>query len=228
MAAFNFGHHVVPLLSAETTGTSLTLKKFLGAGFYIDDRGTLLTCRHVVDLVDVGDVLAIKDIKTNQFGVAQHIHRHPRIDIAVIRTQLTGTSYLELDTDRPGLGRDVGCFGFAFNSQSGASITTDPRLEKGHVLGHRPFAPQDSAWVYELNFAVTSGFSGGPIFDTNYSRYVGMVFGNIESRYQSYAYEEVEEAGAKHKHTIERVLEYGLAFPSELISEFVQQLDMKH
>lgn len=128
----------------------------VGAGFFIDDRGTLVTAAHVV--ADTRRVMV--KLADQQIRVAVRVGSDSEADIAVLRVQ-----------DPPAISPRLG--------RSGASRPGDWVLAVGEPYGlrrsviagivagpARHFAEDSEGYFIQTNLALNPGNSGGPLLDT--------------------------------------------------------------
>ena len=101
----------------------------------------------------------------------------------------------------------------------------DARLLKGYVSKmHEGPDELPSPSVFEVSMPVPKGFSGAPMLVDG--KVAGMVFGNIESRMQTFALEEVQEEGKHFREVAYRVLEFGRAHQLEAIVQFIRECEV--
>jgi hypothetical protein len=120
-----------------------------------------------------------------------------------------------------GIGLDVEAFAFMNQEKRGRTLGLDARLLRGHVS--RMYSEPDglpAKSIFEVSFASPSGFSGSPLLVGH--AVVGMLYGNIESRLQAFAIEEVKDGNREYRETSYRVLEYGLAHPLPDLMDFTR------
>lgn len=172
----------------------------MGTGFFVAPK-LFITCDHVINPVALphvggdsyrlianltGSSATVLTLPMPQIG--DEIIRFPNLDLAVLRinTAADDHPYAALSYDEVQVGEELGIVGYPL-----ANLTTDAngdlRLEgliyraaKGPVSGRysgtlNPNAPDLP--VVEVNFMFVSGNSGGPAFEADTGRVVGMVQG---------------------------------------------------
>jgi S1-C subfamily serine protease len=135
-----------------------------GTGFFVDDKGGMVTAAHVVGtckrvkLVDIdktGDVTA-KDAAN---------------DIALVRFPETPTAYARIRSDPPKVGEAVFVYGFPL----GGAIAANGSITAG-VVSALTGLENDTNRV-QVSAPVQQGNSGGPLFDSH-----GAVVGMVDSK----------------------------------------------
>jgi hypothetical protein len=172
----------------------------MGTGFFVAPK-IFITCDHVVNPVALphltgdsyrlianltGTSATVHTLPTPQIG--NEIILFPNLDLAVLKVDSVPNDhpYTALSYGEVHLGEEVGIVGYPL-----ASLTTDPngdlrlqgliyRTAKGEVTGRyagtlNPNAPDLP--VVEVNFMFVSGNSGGPAFEADTGKVIGMVQG---------------------------------------------------
>lgn len=135
-----------------------------GTGFFIDDKGGLVTAAHVV--------ASCKKVKLADIDkIGEVIAKDSRNDIAFVKFSETPASFAKIRGDAPKVGEAVFVFGFPL----GGAIATHGSITAGVVsaltgLGNDANSAQISAPVQQGN-------SGGPLFDSR-----GTVVGMVNSK----------------------------------------------
>lgn len=173
----------------------------IGSGFVVGDN-LIATCRHVVDDVEVGDLIA-EDENGNQFEVdAVYFHPEKGCDLAAIRAKRNlGRRVLEVG-QRPSLIDPVVIFGFPPVPHTTEAILLCNRGEvtalTDKVFGHKSqkqgkldhlFPDTDNGFkpsVLILSSLLRPGNSGGPVLN-RYGLVVGVVSKNLQERLPDFA-----------------------------------------
>lgn len=198
--------------------------EFNGSSFFVNGQGWVATCKH--NLPDLSDDRHY----TCHYLVDESIHelndirRHPRMDLAVGRVELSG-GYLTPHLDRLLLGIDVCAMGFVKRGIHEGKLKVDIRFLKGYVtrVGPNDFGLPTGPTLLEVSFPSLPGFSGAPLLtDTN--QLLGMLYGNLESTIEVYSTKEVADADGEFRESIYRVVELGLAHPLDQLEQGVRDL----
>ncbi len=143
-----------------------------GTGFVISEDGYILTCYHVIE-----DYQSIRVALYNGTEYdASYIGGDEALDIAVIRIDAAGLKSAALgDSDEIVIGEDAIVIGnplqLTFSVSRGIVSATDRVIDVDS---------NDSISVFQLDAAVNSGNSGGPVFNDR-----GEVIGMIDAKYAS-------------------------------------------
>jgi hypothetical protein len=171
----------------------------LGTGFFVR-YDLFLTCHHVMspalDPHQQGDryrlianltgssatVHTLSDVE-----VGKNLTLFPNMDLAVLQVNVgPDQSYAAISYDTAAIGDDIGVVGYplaVLNLDSNGNLLLEGliyRAAKGTVTGRyagtlNPQAPDLP--VIEVNFMFVSGNSGGPVFEAETGKVVGMVQG---------------------------------------------------
>lgn len=143
-----------------------------GSGVRVDSKGLIATARHVVDSAGPESITVVfHNAKFNDsFELDAHLVAVDRNhDIALLQCNVNSKYFARLNTDkRIAWGTPITCIGCP------ADIPMVPT--RGYYVGSHPDDPQLSTTVH---VAVSSfyGNSGGPIFDSNTEKLVGITIG---------------------------------------------------
>ncbi len=133
-------------------------RQSLGSGFFIDDRGYLLTNNHVIE---GADVIRIKLADGREFP-AKVIGADPKTDLALVRVQAKGEHdfpFLYLgDSDALEVGDWVIAIGDPFGLE--LSVTHGIVSAKERTIGAGPYDD-----FIQSDALINPGNSGGPLFD---------------------------------------------------------------
>lgn len=133
-------------------------KRSQGTGFFIDNKGHILTCSHVVES-SINIIIDIPNISTEKFE-CELIHIVPKFDIALLRVKnYKNKHFLEIgDSNNLEIGNKVFAVGFpkSINSNGGNNIKYTLGIISGHQEG-----------LIQTDTSINSGNSGGPLFKDN-------------------------------------------------------------
>jgi|TARA_B110000483_G_scaffold121025_1_gene146079 S1-C subfamily serine protease len=133
-------------------------KRSQGTGFFIDNKGYILTCSHVVEH-SINILIDIPNISTEKFQ-CELIHIIPKFDIALLKVKNYKNKYfVELgDSDKLEISDEVFAVGFpkSINSNGGNNIKYTLGIISGHQEG-----------LIQTDTPINSGNSGGPLFRKN-------------------------------------------------------------
>ena len=230
----NYGDHIIPLMigkqnlvtSGEVPHMNTTIDRYAGVAFYIGNRGEIATCKHIIEMVQEGEVLVGKNYNTGELAIINSIKAHPKFDFAIAKFDCYETSVPFEIEDREYLpGYDVRAFGFTYASKAENIVKVEPRLFKGHIV--RTSSESEISFassIMELSFPSHKGFSGGPLISEETSKIVGMLYGNQESSIEVHSFLDVNENGDKYQEGMYRIIELGLAHSAQDILAFSTEL----
>ena len=122
----------------------------IGTGFFIDDKGFILTCSHVVE--HAVKLLITIPSNGNQEFETEVVCIHPELDIALLKTNFKNKDFLKLgDSDTIQNGQDVIALGYPLGQ-------TKIKFTKGIVSGL-----QNS--MIQTDTPLNPGNSGGPLLN---------------------------------------------------------------
>ena len=58
-SAFSFDRYLFPIFAVTQGQPELKVKRFLGSGFWLDEKGKFATCKHVLEDLDEGQLPVI-------------------------------------------------------------------------------------------------------------------------------------------------------------------------
>jgi hypothetical protein len=227
----NYGEYQIPLLIAKLRFEGSTIHyqidRYAGVAFFIGEEGKVATCKHIVEMVQEGEVLLGKDLISGDIDVIYNLKSHPQYDFAIgnFIKHKTYKCFELCDTDYlPG--HDVRAFGFTNIGREERSVRVSARMLKGYVVSHSDTSTHPLACsTTELSFPSLKGFSGSPLVSLDTGKIAGMLFSNHESSIEVHSLTEVEENGDKFAESIYRIVELGLAHSAKDILKFIQDIE---
>jgi trypsin-like peptidase len=152
----------------------------LGAAFFIDDKGTFVTCAHLFDNAPAGSRFTYfghlpENLQNPQIEIVE-LGRDDMADIVIGHLKMPNpTSYLELAREVPDPGKQVCIVGYplaqiGMNAQGGVELGGVRRYpQPSFVIDGMQLALNDGR--HRRGFCVRdighSGMSGGPVVDEN-------------------------------------------------------------
>ena len=137
---------VVEIRADEANGIYYSL----GSGFFIDDRGTLVTNYHVID----GTVSGQVSLTDGQVcGIKSVLGYDPSLDIAVLQADISGNPYLSLAENGVITGETI----YALGSSEGLTST----FSAGNVSSASRVI--DDVSFIQITAPISHGNSGGPL-----------------------------------------------------------------
>lgn len=141
-----------PIAIAQRNLVAIRVGRAYGTGFYIDDRGHLLTSAHVIGMAASVTVT----LPGGRTVPGQVIAVDPVRDVALIWTRPVGVHGLPLRADTPATGSDVYVLGLRDKHDALATVSHGvlrvERIKNGQRLLHS-------------NADISPGHSGGPLLD---------------------------------------------------------------
>lgn len=124
----------------------------LGSGFFIDDRGTLVTNYHVIE---GGDAAVATTEDGREHSVTRLLAFDSALDLALLQVDVEDNAYLELSTSGVRTGEDI----YALGSSLGLTST----FSSGIVS--TASREQDGISYIQITAPISHGNSGGPLVD---------------------------------------------------------------
>ena len=122
-----------------------------GSGFFIDDQGTVVTNYHVID---AADSISVEVSNGGKYDVKKIVDFNVNYDIAVLKIDITGNDYLELNPNEIRTGESV----YAVGSSLGF---LDGTFSNGIISSiNRTVGVID---CIQTTAAISNGNSGGPL-----------------------------------------------------------------
>ncbi len=221
---FDISEFVFPIVSGTLERDLFLVDRFIGSGFWVDNKGHFLTCRHVFEEVKEGQYPAIAqpfgDKRDRYIPVVQS-ECHPQYDMAMGSARLAHPSkFLPLHAGHIVPGTNVSAFGFTEWGKSGQSLQIDVRYLKGHITRTSEESQGlPTARIVEVSFGSPSGFSGTPLLVD--FKIAGMLYNNIETKLQGYSVSEVRDGNNEYRETAYRIYEYGLSHHANDLVSFL-------
>lgn len=227
----NYGEYEIPLLIGKRRDEGNTLHidvdRYAGVAFFIDgEHGKIVTCKHIVEMVQEGEVLLGKNLISGEVDVIYNIKTHPLYDFATA-SFIKHHSYKTFPLLDRGYnpGHDVRAFGFTNIGREGSNVRVNARMLKGYIVSHADESGHPQArTTNELSFPSLKGFSGSPLVSEENGALVGMLFSNHESSIEVHSFMDVEDNGEQFKESIYRIIELGLAHSARDLIQFIEDL----
>ena len=153
---------IVPLLAISKNDNGKF--RFLGTGFYIDNNGYLVTCKHVVETVTEEEKVISYQLGKKRETEIEIIRNSDQYDISLCKSLESPdieSPWLFFDQTIINLGYDVEVYGFVNEPIGEGELPFRRRYLRGYITGiSRENNYPDS---FELNFPVLFGMSGSPL-----------------------------------------------------------------
>lgn len=128
-----------------------------GSGFFVNNKGYYITNYHVIDgcstnsrILISGTEISSKIIATDKLN-----------DLAILKSNLSGNNFLNFSTKSPKKLEKIFVAGYPF----GKGLSDDLKFTQGIVSSLKGF--QDNSNQIQIDAAINSGNSGGPIVNEN-------------------------------------------------------------
>ena len=174
-------------VSPDTPGTNNDLKDeeifsaSSGSGFFIDNKGTVVTNFHVINHCNEvyvhykGDKVRLTTISQDRVN-----------DLAILKSGINPIEHFSVSNEDAGLLEEIYVAGYPF----GKSISSSVKVTKGVVSSLAGF--DDNFAEMQIDAALQSGNSGGPIVD-NYGNVVGVAVAKLDYDYAKEAFGDVPQ-----------------------------------
>ena len=143
--------------SKKTSGSS-------GSGFFITNRGHIVTNYHVIEGCSSNPKIKYKDQDVSTKVIA----KDKMLDLALLKANLTNTKYVSLSNDKPKKLQRVIASGYPF----GKYISDDLKFTSGIISSLK--GPNDDSTLLQVDAALNVGNSGGPIVDEESGKLVAV------------------------------------------------------
>jgi len=223
--------HVVPVVLVDVIGPQLVkIRDLFGSAFFINET-MFLTARHVLEAAvarsketglsyglnqkyDEGKSPVNVTAKVMEYEFAPEPY-----DIAIGRSSYKTVTMFTLAEASPAEWQDVVAFGYPlsivdWDAKHPAMIGM--RCHKGYIQrviakGELKLGPPAPA--YELNFNISRGLSGAPLFMSRHPKdiVIGVCVGSTRSELIDYEMVEINEEGNQLKESRLKIEEYGVA-----------------
>ncbi len=227
---FQLDGYIFPIFSVVQRHGTLHVQRFLGAGFWIDDEGYFLTCKHIFDSLEPDQLPVIGQPfsqKSDRFVPILKSDSHAKYDVAVGQAPKSAVrGVLAKYQGTFGLGLDVQAFGFTDSGKVGQSYQLDVRLLRGYITRHSEDSlglPSPS--LVEVSFGSPSGFSGSPLLVN--TEVIGVLYRNVETKLEAYSMHETTEGQAQFREVAYRIYEYGIAHRLSDLLPFLKQCGVR-
>lgn len=225
----DFNEYLVPLLIAKVASgpphVVYVVDRYAGVSFFVDDNARVVTCKHIVQMCQPGEILMGFDLVKNVIKPLSDIKCHKTFDFATaIFQHKPNYKRFTLTAETFYTGVDVHAMGFTSNGKRDGDVHVDPRLFKGHIVrsGDLP-VKGDARSTLEISFPSHKGFSGAPLIRTGSDHIVGMLFSNLESSIEIHSFLDVEKNGDRYKEGMFRIIELGLAHSNRDITAMLAE-----
>lgn len=137
-------------------------QQFTGTGFFVDDKGTVVTCAHVIDPATEGDRIVKDKVWVSMYDgdvyEAEVLDMDDEYDVAVLHIDVEGSPYLKTSSSDMRAGDDIIVIGFPL----GDLLGEEPSVSRGSIS-----AVRFSGIAYQLDASINHGNSGGPVINMN-------------------------------------------------------------
>ncbi|MFZ2126432.1 MAG: serine protease [Candidatus Microsaccharimonas sp.] len=205
---------------------------YLGTAFPIAPGGTLMTCRHVVDVsFEKDEYLAVFDEESKKLFPVGEVNypKDPNLDIAILPNAFNDKRKEYIPFLSPydlKVGEDVYSMGF-FNEHEN-NVTTQDGYFGGKIVNFRNAIHSEHA-ALTLPFAIIEGLSGSPILTYhNGVKVVGMAIGSKSARVVASEVIEYEDEKLQLKETISRIIEFGIAYHVDTLINATKEMKVKN
>jgi len=219
---------IASICRVRVDGHLLYVEQLHGTGFFVSKKGHLLTARHVIekghaDVAQNGGFLAFFPKRDD--GLSSHCHPLKEIefaprpfDIAICTTGVDSKTFYRIAPRTVEAWNDVATAGYPVST-----VRTTTEHYEVHTRFHRGYIQRlikpgqlmdgKNPPAFEVNFAITQGMSGAPLFIYNAAHdfLIGVCVGSIESRIVAYENVEVDEPSREYRERVTRIEEFGIA-----------------
>jgi Trypsin-like peptidase domain len=205
-------------------------RRFLGSAFSVAPGGSLLTCRHVVDVsIPSGQSLAVWDSALSQFVLVDDPPRFSadtRVDMAYLPAVFGSRRHEFFPVITPSVpltGQKVYTFGYF--AIGGGVADVEQGYFSGHVVNFRPDVTEGAIASMTLPFPILEGMSGSPILTYhNGPKLLGVATGNRTSRILASEVMEYQDPSRQFKETVNRIVEFGVAYQPFAVATFLSEV----
>ena len=220
---------IVPLIAIPKSDSSKF--RFLGTGFYIDKKGHLVTCRHVVDALNENERLLVYQLGQKKELELKIITKSDKYDLAICKSSASGILEPWPFFERPfvDIGSDIELYGYLHEPLSPNELPFRQRYLKGHILGiSRDTSYPDS---FELNFPILFGMSGSPLvchlpvegMNKKQKGIVGCAYGSRETEVVQHKVVSTDN----YEERVSKIVELGLVYMPKAIFSIFKNSDIE-
>ena len=193
----------------------------------------MMTCRHVVDIEYDRDSqwLALHDLRTGRFvNLPEPIYSPtPTLDLALLPEVLPGkVEFFPILFPRLlHIGQSVNSLGYY--APGGQRRTATRGYFSGSIVNIEKDPSRGDRTILTLPYPIIEGLSGSPVLTYhNGPKLVGVAFGSQSQRIIAAEVLEVEEDQTRFRETVNRLVEFGLAYSPMVLMEFHSSIGMNH
>ena len=230
---------IVPVAECELDNGLANVTRFLGTAFFIDNAGTFLTARHVLEEAGV---------TSSYLGVKLDPENHPlkngwakindlefapnNLDLAIGKVSFGTKKYFEGVGSAQGIWKKVHTCGYPestlvrggnrFGMPLRGIETTIQRIINSEMSND----PRVIGKTYEIGAPIPKGMSGSPLLAHNgsYFELFGVCIGNSASELVDYEHIEVDEAKGRYSERKIRIEETGIAIAIDAFASWKPQI----
>ena len=213
---------IVPLIAISKSNESKF--RFLGTGFYVDKKGHLVTCLHIVNSCIEERLFAYQIGKKKELELTI-IKKSDKYDLALCKSAPSGieTTWPFINKPYVDIGSDVEAYGYVHEPFGPNELPFRQRYMKGYISG----IPRDPNYSdsFELSFPILFGMSGSPLIchlpiEGNNKRQTGIIGCNYGSR-ESAIVQHTVETTVNYEERVSKIVELGLSYlPNAIFSIF--------
>ncbi len=150
--------------SSKSSRSSNSSSGSSGSGFFVTNRGHIITNYHVIENCSSVPQIKYKD----QDVKAKIIAKDKILDLALLKANLLNTKYVTLSKDQPKKLQRIIASGYPF----GKYISDDLKFTSGIISSLK--GPNDDSTLVQVDAALNPGNSGGPIVDEESGKLVAV------------------------------------------------------
>lgn len=201
--------------------------KFLGSAFPVTPSGSLLTCRHVAEAAEIGELAVHHNLTGWKIHVAEvRTSGQKNLDLAYLPNSLgkAPTSFIPILPPRAVLvGTPI--YSYGFFKPAGADQEVEQGFFSGRVVNLLKVPDSDQFWTLTLPYPIIEGMSGSAVItDVNGPKLAGLAYGNQSSRILASEVLEYEDEKMKVREEIHRIVEFGRAYHCDTVLRFLKEV----
>jgi hypothetical protein len=202
---------------------------FLGTAFPVHPNGTLLTCRHVVDVrLGTDEALAVYDYFTESYyPLGTPRLSSTAVDLALLVDAIPGKAefFPILFPNKIHIGEEV--YSFGYYSRHGTTEVT-----RGYFAGRIANIEETSRFaaqpILTLPYPIIEGLSGSPVLTYhNGPKLLGVCIGSESHRVLAAEVSDVTDGALRFKETIHRITEFGIAYHAAAVIRFLAETGLQ-